>query len=155
MAINRGFIGRSYHSDGVYEVARDRIRQFADAIGDPNPVYRDEEAAKALGYPDVIAPPTFLTTIQFRFPTATPILDPEFGLDYSRVVHGEQRYVHHRPTRPGDRLTLTATIEDVRDAGSNELVIVRQEVATEDGEPISTGWSTIVSRGTAVKKEQA
>src|SRR5690349_1714529 len=57
MPLNRDFIGREYPSDETYEVSRELIRRFADAIGDANPAYRDVEAAKALGYPDVIAPP--------------------------------------------------------------------------------------------------
>ncbi|MDQ1696208.1 MAG: hypothetical protein QOJ03_1561, partial [Frankiaceae bacterium] len=66
MPINRDFIGREYPASETYEVSRELIRRFADAIGDSSPVYRDVEAAKALGHPDVIAPPTFLTVLGFR-----------------------------------------------------------------------------------------
>ncbi|HVA61156.1 MAG TPA: MaoC family dehydratase N-terminal domain-containing protein [Mycobacteriales bacterium] len=153
MPINREFIGREYRADGFYEVGREKIREFADAVGDQNPAYRDPEAAKALGHPDVIAPPTFLTVLGFRFPFAGPIADPNFGLDYARVVHGEQRYVHHRPARPGDRLVFVSTVEDIRDAGANEIVTLKMEISTEEGERVCTATSTIVSRGTAAGKE--
>jgi acyl dehydratase len=152
MPVNREFVGRSYDANEVYEVAREKIRQFADAIGDPNPAFRDPAAARALGHPDVIAPPTFLTVLGFRFPAAGPVLDPDFGLDYSRVVHGEQRYELHRPVYAGDRLRSRLTVEDIRDAGRNELVVLRTDVTSEAGEPVATGRSTIVSRGTAAPR---
>jgi acyl dehydratase len=148
MPLNRDFIGREYSSPETYEVSREMIRKFADAIGDLNPIYRDVEAAKAAGHPDVIAPPTFLTVLGFRLGVG-PVGDPALGLNSALVVHGEQRYVHHRPVRPGDVLTATSVVEDIRDAGRNELLTIRQEVRTTDGEPVATAFNTIVSRGTA------
>ena len=153
MPLNRDFIGREYSSDQTYEVGREMIRKFADAIGDPNPVYRDPEAAKALGHPDVIAPPTFLTTLGFRLGVG-PVGDSSLGLNYALVVHGEQRYVHHRPVRPGDVLTATSVVEDIRDAGRNELLTIRQEIRTTEGEQIATAYNTIVSRGTAAGAQE-
>jgi acyl dehydratase len=148
MPLNRAFIGREYTSDQTYEVGREMIRKFADAIGDQNPAYRDIEAAKALGHPDVIAPPTFLTVLGFRLGVG-PVSDPDLGLNYALVVHGEQRYVHHRPVRAGDVLTATSAVEDIRDAGKNELMTIRQEIRTTEGEAVATAYNTIVSRGTA------
>ena len=148
MPLNRAFIGREYASDQTYEVGREMIRKFADAIGDANPAYRDIEAAKALGHPDAIAPPTFLTVLGFRLGVG-PVGDPELGLNYALVVHGEQRYVHHRPVRAGDVLTATSIVEDIRDAGKNELMTIKQEIRTTEGEAVATAYNTIVSRGTA------
>ena len=148
MPLNRDFIGREYTSDQTYEVSREMIRKFADAIGDNNPAYRDIEAAKGLGQPDVIAPPTFLTVLGFRLGVG-PVGDPELGLNYALVVHGEQRYVHHRPVRAGDVLTAVSTVEDIRDAGKNELMTIKQEIRTTEGEAVATAYNTIVSRGTA------
>jgi acyl dehydratase len=148
MPLNREFIGREYASDDTYEVSREMIRKFADAIGDANPGYRDVEAAKALGHPDVIAPPTFLTVLGFRLGVG-PVGDSDLGLNYALVVHGEQRYVHHRPVRAGDVLTATSVVEDIRDAGRNELMTIRQEIRTTEGESVATAYNTIVSRGTA------
>src|SRR5256885_3268059 len=148
MPLNRDFIGREYASDQTYEVSREMIRKFADAIGDPNPAYRDAEAAKALGHPDVIAPPTFLTVLGFRLGVG-PVGDPDLGLNYALVVHGEQRYVHHRPVRPGDVLSATTTIEDIRDAGKNELMKMRMDITAADGELVCEAYNLVVSRGTA------
>ena len=92
MPLNRDFIGREFPPSPPYEVGREKIREFATAIGDTNPAYTDPEAAKALGHPDVIAPPTF-AIISPRHGRAYRS-DPDLGLDYSLVVHGEQRFVH-------------------------------------------------------------
>ena len=149
MTLDRALVGRSYPPSAVYEVGRQKIAEFADAIGDPNPAYRDIEAAKALGHPDVIAPPTFLTVLGFRFTGTGPMADPALGLNYSLVVHGEQRFVHHRPIRAGDRLVATTTIDAVRSVAGNDLLTTRVDVATEDGEAVCTATSMLVSRGAA------
>jgi acyl dehydratase len=150
MPLNRAYIGRSARAVGTFEVSREHIRRFADAIGDPNPIYRDAEAAKAAGHPDVIAPPTFLTTVGLSLDGANgPLHEPELGLDFGMVVHGEMRYVHHRPVRPGDVLTAETTIDDIRDIGRNELMSMRIEISTVEGESVCTAHNVIVSRGTA------
>jgi acyl dehydratase len=149
MPLNRDLIGRSYDSAGSFEVSREHIRRFAQAIGDGNPAYTDPDAAKALGHPDVIAPPTFLTTVGMSLAGSGPISDPDLGLNYALVVHGEQRFVHHRPVRPGDVLTARTTIEDIRDAGSNELMKMRMDISTTDGELVCEAYNLVVSRGTA------
>jgi acyl dehydratase len=149
MPINRDFIGREYVAEDTYEVSRELIRRFADAIGDASPVYRDIEAAKALGHPDVIAPPTFLTVLGFRYGGAGPLSDPTLGLNYALVVHGEQRFVHHRPVRAGDVLKIVSSVVDIRDAGRNELMTTKMAISTTEGEAVADAYSTIVSRGTA------
>jgi acyl dehydratase len=147
--LNRDYVGRSYEAGGTFEVGREHIRQFADAIGDPNPIYRDKAAAQAAGHPDVVAPPTFLTTIGMALRGAGPIGDEGLGLNYALVVHGEQHFKHYRPARPGDVLTATTVIADIRDAGANELMTLRQEIRTTDGEQICDAINVVVSRGTA------
>lgn len=154
MPLNRDFIGREYPAADTYEVSRELIRRFADAIGDANPAYRDVEAAKALGHSDVIAPPTFLTVLGFRFAGQGPIIDPALGLNYALVVHGEQRFVHHRPVRAGDVLTATSSVVDIRDAGSNELMTTKMAITTTEGEPICDMFGTLVSRGTAASAQE-
>src|SRR3954453_23376808 len=154
MPLNRDFIGREYTSDQTYEVSRELIRRFADAIGDPNPAFRDVEAAKALGHPDVIAPPTFLTVLGFRFGGAGPMSDPSLGLNYALVVDGEQRFVHHRPVRAGDVLKIVSSVADIRDAGRNELMTTKMQISTTEGEPVADAYSTIVSRGTAATAQE-
>ncbi len=78
MAINRDYIGREYRASATYEVGREHVRLFAEAIGDSNPAYTDPDAAKALGHPDCIAPPTFLTVLNFRFALEGPIVDVRY-----------------------------------------------------------------------------
>lgn len=144
MALNRDFIGRSFPPSEPYEVSRVKIREFADAIGDRNPVYRDREAAKAAGYPDVIAPPTFPIVVSLGNPG---LADPELGLNYAMVVHGEQRFEYTRPLRAGDVITCTSTITEIRSIGNNEKMVVETEIATVEGEPVCKSYNTIVERG--------
>lgn len=153
MPINREFIGREYPASSTYEVGREHLRQFADAIGDQNPLYRDAEAARAAGHRDVLAPPTFLTTLAFRFGLDGPVADPALGLNYAFVVHGEQEFQLHRPVYAGDVLSSVQRIEDIRDAGRNELMTMTTEVTGAGGEQVATIRMTMVSRGTAQKQE--
>lgn len=151
MTVNESFVGRVYPPDAVYEVGREKIREFAEATrgGLPvHPAHTDPEAARALGHPDVIAPPTF-AVIAAQRSDARLVLDPEAGIDYSRVVHGEQRFVHHRPIVAGDRLVAALHVDSVRSAGGHSMVTTRSELTTEGGEAVCTATSTIVVRGDA------
>ena len=148
MPLDASFVGRVYPPTPPYEVGREKIREFADAIGDPNPAYRSQAAARALGYPDVIAPPTF--PIVLTFPASRQVIaDPELGLDYSRVVHGEQRFVYQRPIRAGDALTVVVSVEGIRAAAGNEVITTKGEVHAIDGETVVTAFSTLVARRVA------
>ena len=155
MAVNRDYIGREYPAPTTYEVGREHIRRFADAIGDQHPAYRDPEAARALGHPDVIAPPTFLTVLNFRFAAHGPVADPDLGLDYSLVVHGEQSFELHRPVVAGDVLTSVQRVDEIKEAGRNELLVSVTDVTDAAGEPVATLRSTLVSRGTAAPRPAA
>ncbi|MDT9681687.1 MaoC family dehydratase N-terminal domain-containing protein [Streptomyces sp. TRM76323] len=145
MALDQSFVGRSYPPTAPYEVGREKIREFAEAIGDANPVFTDMEAAKALGYPDVIAPPTFVFAITFKA-AGQVISDPQLGLDYSRVVHGDQKFAYSRPVRAGDRLTVTSTIEAIKSLAGNDILDIRGEVRDETGEHVVTAWTKLVAR---------
>jgi acyl dehydratase len=146
VSVDQSFIGRSYPPSAPYAVSREKIAEFADAINDQNPAYRDLEAARSLGHRDVIAPPTFAIIMTLKAGHQV-IIDPDFGIDYSRVVHGEQRFVHTRPVYAGDVLQVVVTVEDIRSAAGNEIVTTRGEVTTLDGEPVLIAYSTIVARG--------
>jgi len=152
VAVNRAYIGREYPASSTFEVGREHIRRFAEAIGDLHPAYLDPEAARALGHPDVIAPPTFLTVLNFRFAEDGPVADPGLGLDYSLVVHGEQTFELHRPVVAGDVLTSVQRIDEIRDAGRNELITTVTEVSAAGGTAVATLRSTLVSRGTAAPR---
>lgn len=147
MALDPSFVGRSYPPAEPYQVGREKIREFADAIGDDDPLFRDPEAARAAGHPDVIAPPTFAIIVSMRSQHAL-IDDPELGLDYSRVVHGDQSFTHHRPVHAGDELAATVHVDAIRSAAGNDILTVRCEVLDAAGEPVTTTRSTLVARGT-------
>ena len=91
MAINPDYVGRTFPPSAPYEVSRVKLAEFADAIGDRNPVYRDRAAAVEAGFPDVIAPPTFAIVITMAS-SAQALSDPGLNLNYAMVVHGEQRF---------------------------------------------------------------
>ena len=146
MPLDKSFTGRSYPPGDVYEVGREKIREFADAVGAASPLHRDPEAARAAGYADVIAPPTFATLISMKA-TSVIVDDPELGLDYSRVVHGSQSFVHHRPMVAGDRLVSVSHVDDVQTRMGNDFLTIRAEISTEDGEPVCTSTGLLVARG--------
>jgi acyl dehydratase len=148
MPLDQAFIGRVYPPTAPYEVGREKIREFADAVKDPNPAYREPAAARALGYDDVIAPPTF--AIVLTLPAGHQVIDdPELGIDYSRVVHGEQRFMHARPVRAGDVLQVVVSVDNIRVAAGNDLVTTRADVSTLGGEPVLTAFGTLVVRANA------
>ncbi|BFP52900.1 FAS1-like dehydratase domain-containing protein [Streptomyces griseus] len=145
MALDQSFVGRTYPPTPAYEVGREKIREFAEAVGDPHPAYVDVEAARALGHADVIAPPTFVFSITFRA-AGVVVQDPQLGLDYSRVVHGDQKFSYVRPVRAGDRLTVTSTIEAVKSLAGNDILDVRGDVHDETGELVVSALTKLVAR---------
>ncbi|PZS06040.1 MAG: hypothetical protein DLM56_01300 [Pseudonocardiales bacterium] len=148
MAFDPSCAGRTYPPSAPYEVGREKIREFATAIGDHSPACRDPAAARRLGHPDVIAPPTFPAVLTFAAGRVA-IQDPEVGLDYSRVVHGEQRFVASRPVHAGDVLVGVTSIETARQVAGNDLLTTRCDVSTVDGEHVVTAYSTLVARAIA------
>lgn len=141
-------IGRTYPKTAPYEVGREKIREFAEAIGDLNPAYLDQAAAQKLGHRDVVAPPTFPIIFTMRSSSAA-VFDPDLAIDYSRVVHGEQRFAYQRPVYAGDRLICETVIENIVSKAGNDILTTRTDVTTEDGEPVLSAFAVIVARGTA------
>jgi acyl dehydratase len=146
VALNQDYLGKVYPPSPPYQVGREKLREFALAIGDMNPAYHDVAHAHALGHPDLVAPPTFAFTLAMRA-MAVAVFDPGLGLDYSRVVHGEQRFAYTRPLRAGDEVTTTTTIENIRVAAGNDILTTRSDIATVDGDPICSAWTVTVARG--------
>lgn len=144
MALNAELVGTSYPSE-TYEVGREKIREFADAVGDPHPAYRDPTVARSLGHPDVIAPPTFAVVVT-RGPQIAVIDDPALGLDFTRVVHGDQKFAYVRPILAGEVLTTTATVDSARTMAGNDILTIRSDVTDADGSPVVTAWATLVAR---------
>ncbi|HYK33824.1 MAG TPA: MaoC family dehydratase N-terminal domain-containing protein [Streptosporangiaceae bacterium] len=146
MAINPEFAGKTFPPTEPYQVSREKLREFADAIGDTNPVYRSPAAAQEAGYPDVIAPPTFPIVISVAS-SSKALADPGLNLNYAMVVHGEQRFEYSRPIVAGDVVTAQSTITSIRDVGSLSMMTTTTEIRTVDGEHVCTAHSTLVERG--------
>ena len=144
MALNRDFIGRAFPSPEPYEITRVKIKEFADAIGDLNPVYRDQDAAKAAGHPDILAPPTFPIVLALG---GDSLDDPELGLNWAMVVHGEQRFEYRRPLRAGDVVTTESTIAGMRSIGRNERLEIQTVITTVEGEHVCTAHNVLIERG--------
>ncbi len=152
MALDQSFVGRTYPPTEPYEVSRAKIREFAEAVGDLNPAYLDPDAAKALGHPDVIAPPTF--PIVLSMPAGDQAAkDPELGLDYARVVHGDQRFVYERPLRAGDRIVCVVTVEAIRSMAGNDMVTIAAQLNTVEGERVCTTYGMLVARAAQEPEE--
>jgi acyl dehydratase len=146
MPLDPSFAGRTYPPTKPYEVGREKIREFAIAVGAAHPAHSDPDAARALGHPDIVAPPTF--PVVMSMDAGNQIVDdPDLGIDYSRVVHGDQRFTYVRPVYAGDRLICVCTVEEITSRGGHDFVTTRTDVATEDGEPVVTVWSKLVVRG--------
>ena len=133
MPLDPSLAGKRYPVRPPYEVSREKIREFADAIGDGNPAYRGA---------DPIAPPTFAFVIGSR--ALEELLgDAELGLRLDRIVHGAQKFSYTRPIKAGDEIAATATITTVRKAGPVEVIMYETALTTVDGEPIATSTSTL------------
>lgn len=142
MAIDPSLAGRTY-PPLPYEVSREKIREFADAIGDPNPVYSDRATAIKLGHADVVTPPTFVTIPVMRGCNA---ILADLHIPLARVVHVEQQFSSHRAVVAGDRLTTTSTIENVRQMVGNDVLKIRNEVADADGGDVCVATTTLMVR---------
>jgi acyl dehydratase len=157
--VNEAFVGRAYPPTPYFEIGREAIRSFAEAVaagGPVHPVHLDTAAAQALGYRDVIAPPTMAMIVAHRA-NFQYTEDPDAGIDYSRVVHGEQKFIHHRPVVSGDKLVAILNVDTIRSAGGHAMIVLRTEISAVAGpdsdqlagEPVCTAIGTIVVRGDA------
>jgi len=146
VAINPEFIGRTYPPTQSYSVGREKIREFASALGETSPCFFNLDSARQLGYPDLVAPPTFAVVATMKAGEQV-VFDPELALDYTRVVHGEQRFVQHRPIFAGDELTSTVSVDSIRSAAGNDMITVKTQLHSTGGELVSTVYSLLVSRG--------
>jgi len=142
VAIDASVAGRVYPPQ-AYEVSREKIGEFADAIGESSPLSRDLAAAAEHGFLDVIAPPTFAMLPVLR---GFDQLVTDLGVTYAQLIHVNQRFVHVRPIRAGDQLMTTTTLDTVRSAAGNDLITIRCEIAAESGEPVCTATSTLLVR---------
>jgi acyl dehydratase len=151
-AIDRTLIGSSAAPFAV-EVENGAIRRFAEAIGETTQIYFDEAFARSLGYPGIVAPPTFPTT--FR-PPAKPAW--VLGLDEGRILAGEQGFRYRRPIVAGDVLQCELRLTDVQDKrsskGSMELMIQDLIVTDSSGETVCTNRRVVIYRGLTITLAQ-
>ncbi|MFF2271915.1 MaoC family dehydratase N-terminal domain-containing protein [Agromyces sp. NPDC058136] len=146
MSLNPELQGRVFPPVEPYLVGREKVREFARAVFAENPINLDPEAAAAAGYADVVAPPTFGVVVQERA-LAQLLADPEAGIDFSRVVHGEQRFTSTRAIVAGDLLTATLAVTSVKSLGAHSMVTAETAITDAAGEHVVTAISTLVIRG--------
>ena len=144
--VNPNVEGKKYPATAPYLVGREKIREFAHAVMSTNPVNLDVFAAQAAGYTDLVAPTTFAVVIQERS-LSTVLSDPEADIDFSRVVHGDQRFVHVRPIVAGDELTSVLRVASVKSLGGHSMVTFETEIFDIEEKLVSTAISTLVVRG--------
>lgn len=145
MPVNPEVEGRTYDATPPYTLSRAKIAEFAAAVGASDPKHTDVEAARTAGYADVVAPPTYLVGVAQQAEGAA-ITDPDAGIDFTRLVHGEQSFTHHRPAVAGDEVTARTTVARVRSAGGHSMVTLDTEVVAQDG-PLTSTRSVMVIRG--------
>jgi acyl dehydratase len=144
--VNPALEGRRYAVAEPYLVGREKIREFARAVFADNPVNVEPEAARRAGYADVVAPPTFAVVIQERG-LAMLLADPEAGIDFARVVHGDQRFRFSRAIVAGDELRTVLTVTGVRTIAGHSMVTADCDVVDASGAHVVTATSTLVVRG--------
>ncbi|MHA7272347.1 FAS1-like dehydratase domain-containing protein [Arthrobacter sp. TMT4-20] len=146
MTINPELQGRSYPAGPAYVVGREKIREFARAVKATHPSHYEVEAAQDLGHRDLVAPPTFAIIVA-QLADAQLINDPDAGIDFSRVVHADQRFIHHRAIVAGDELVVELHVDSVRAMGGGAMITTRAEISTTDGEKTATTTSSLLVRG--------
>jgi len=145
VALNPEYVGRIFGPGEPYEVSRVKIVDFADAIGEPSELCRNREAAVKAGYPDVIAPPTFVIVLSMASADQA-YHDDGLGLDFSMVVHTDQSFTHSRPLHAGDVVVATTTIESIKAVGALSKIVTSTEISTVDGEHVCTAKASLVER---------
>lgn len=144
MALDPAVVGRSWPPRD-YAVGREKVREFARAVGAADPVHRDPDAARAVGHADVVAPPTFAVVFTWEA-TKEAVDDPGLGLDFARVVHRDQSFAWTRPVVAGDVLTTTVRVDGVRELAGNDVVTFAAVVTDEGGADVLTATTTLVAR---------
>jgi acyl dehydratase len=130
----------------TYAVGREKIREYARAVGETNPLHLDVEAARAAGYPDLVAPPMF--AVVYSAPAVGPgIFDPEVGIDFAMMVHGGQEFRWGKPVVAGDEITTTASVKDISERDGKGFYVFESRSVNQDGEEVCVGTWTNIVRG--------
>ena len=145
MPLNTQAIGKTYEPF-VYAVGREKIREYAAAVGETNPLYFDVDAARAAGYADVVAPPMFAVIYAGRA-IAPALFDPDVGLNFAMMVHGGQEFHWGPLVVAGDEITTTAEVKDIADRGGMGFYVFESVSKNERGDTVCTGTWTNIVRG--------
>ncbi len=146
MPVNPELQGRVFPPAPPYLVGREKVREFSRAVFATNPINHDPEAARAAGHADIVAPPTFAVVVQ-ELTLAQLLAEPDAGIDFSRVVHGDQRFSYSRPIVAGDELTATLRVASIKTLGAHSMVTAESVLVDATGAHVVTATSTLVVRG--------
>ena len=143
MPVNTDAIGKTY-PDTSYAVGREKIREYAHAVGETNPLYLNVDAARAAGYADVVAPPMFAVVYAGR--SITPALfDPEVGIDLARMLHAGQEFRWGPVVVAGDEIATTTTVKGISERGGMHFFVFETDSRNQLGEKVCNGiWTNIV-----------
>jgi acyl dehydratase len=146
MPVSTEAVGKTYEPVS-YAVGREKIREYARAVGETNPVHLDVDAARAAGYADVVAPPMF--AVVYSAPAMGPaVLDPQVGINLLMMVHGGQEFVWGPPVVAGDEIVTTVSIKDISERGGMAFYVFESASENQRGERVCTGtWTNIVRGG--------
>ena len=143
--MNTDAVGKTY-APTVYAVGREKIREYALAVGETNPLHLDPEAARAAGFPDVVAPPMFCV-VYCGQSMGPPLFDPEVGIDFALMVHGGQEFVWGPLVVAGDEITTTVSVKSIEERAGNGFYVFESQSTNQDGETVCTGTWTNIVRG--------
>jgi acyl dehydratase len=144
--VNTEAIGKTYPVT-TYAVGREKVREYAHAVGETNPLYLNVEDARDAGYADVVAPPMFAVVYQGR--AITPALfDPEVGIDFPRMLHGGQEFRWGPVVVAGDEIATTTTVKDINLRGGMIFYLFEVDSRNQRGDTVCTGlWTNLVREG--------
>ncbi|MDQ6914583.1 MAG: MaoC family dehydratase N-terminal domain-containing protein [Actinomycetota bacterium] len=145
MPVRTEAIGKDY-PPAVYSIGREKVREYAAAVGETDPIHTDVEAARAAGYADVVAPPMF--AVVYSAPVMAPaIFDPEVGIDFATMVHGGQEFAWGEPVVAGDEITTTAAVKDISERNGMGFYVFETVSRNQRGEEVCTATWTNIVRG--------
>ena len=144
--IDKKWIGHELAAS-VLPIERHRLRLFAKAIGETDPVYTDAQAAREAGYADIPAPPTFLFAAELDSGVTDRLL-ADLGIPLAKLLHGEQGFEYHRPACAGDTVMVRSTITDIYDKkdGALEFVVKTTRATNQQGELVAEMRTVLVCR---------
>jgi len=138
-------VGKAY-PPVTYAVGREKIREYASAVGETNPLHHDPEAARRAGYADVVAPPMFAVVYAARA-VLPGLFDPEVGIDFARMLHAAQEFAWGPLVIAGDEITTTARVADISERGGMAFYAFETSSRNQGGETVCTGTWTQIVRG--------